>query len=80
MIGLALGARNLHRPNEGQTIETGCAHPKRKPMPQKRVVKRLDGAALKDHPDYRYLSELVKQESNRGSFTGQSPANAESGG
>jgi hypothetical protein len=49
-------------------------------MPQKRVVKRLDGAALKDHPDYRYLSELVKQESNRGSFTGQSPANAESGG
>jgi hypothetical protein len=49
-------------------------------MPQNRVVKRLDGAALKDHPDYRYLSELVKQEGNRGSFTGQSPARAESGG
>jgi hypothetical protein len=47
---------------------------------QNRVVKRLDGTALKDHPGYRYLSKQIKQEGNPGSFTGQSPACAESGG
>ena len=40
-------------------------------MPQNHVVKCLDGAALKDHPGYRYLSGRIKQEGNRGIFTGQ---------
>jgi hypothetical protein len=47
---------------------------------QNRVVKRLDGAAPKDHPGYRYLGGRARQEGNQGIFTGESPANAESGG
>jgi hypothetical protein len=39
--------------------------------PQNRVVKYLDGDALKNHPSCRYLSGRIKQEGYRGIFTGQ---------